>query len=114
MAVEFDALPFVPRRAFTVFRVPGEEVRGEHAHRRCHQLLIATAGHLRVLVDNLQDRRSVALDSPDRGLHIPPMTWGVQFGFSADAVLLVLASRPYDADDYIRDYEEFIQLKAKE
>src|SRR5690606_5093207 len=105
-------LPFVPQRYFLVFGVPSRETRGEHAHRACHQFLVCTHGSVRVLADDGRGRREFLLDSPDAGLHLPPMTWGTQFQYSPDAVLLVLASHAYDAGDYIRDYDEFLSLVA--
>ena len=109
MAAEFAGLPFPPRRIFTVYDVPSESVRGAHAHRACSQFLICLAGGLSCLVDDGSAREEVRLASPDVGLHIPPMIWGTQWRYSRDAVLLVLASHPYDAADYIRDYEEFLE-----
>lgn len=105
-------LPFAPQRYFLVFGVPSRETRGEHAHRECHQFLVCTHGSVRVLADDGRGRREFLLDSPDAGLHLPPMTWGTQFQYSPDAVLLVLASHAYDAGDYIRDYDEFLALVA--
>jgi UDP-2-acetamido-3-amino-2,3-dideoxy-glucuronate N-acetyltransferase len=106
-ALEFAGLPFTPARAFTVFGVPSAEVRGEHAHRTCHQLLLCVNGSLTVLVDDGRTRSEVVLADSSVGLYIPPLIWGSQFGYSADAVLVVLASHPYDSADYIRDYETF-------
>ena len=105
---EFDDLPFVPARCFFVHDVPSKEVRGEHAHRQCHQLLICVSGEVSVMVDDGHERAQVVLDSPDLGLHVPPMVWASQFCYSGDAVLMVLASMAYDPDDYIRDYDRFI------
>jgi UDP-2-acetamido-3-amino-2,3-dideoxy-glucuronate N-acetyltransferase len=112
-AMEFSGLPFSPTRAFTVFGVPSAEVRGEHAHRVCHQFLLCVNGSLAVLVDDGSERGEVVLDDPSVGLYLPPLIWGSQFGYSADAVLVVLASHPYDGADYIRDYEEFRALVAR-
>lgn len=105
-------LPFVPTRYFLVFDVPSRETRGEHAHRQCHQFLVCVHGSVRVLADDGLHRREFTLDAPDAGLHLPPMTWGTQYRYSADAVLLVFASHAYDAGDYIRDYDEFLALAA--
>lgn len=105
-----DELPFEPRRFFTVFGVPSVDVRGEHAHRECEQFLVAVAGSLAVVVDDGHRRQEYALDSPGVGLHLPAMTWAVQYKYSRDAVLLALASHPYSAADYIRDYDEFLEL----
>jgi hypothetical protein len=102
-------LPFVPRRFFLVFKVPPQEVRGEHAHRECHQFLICASGSCTVAVDDGHDRTEFLLDRPNLGLHVPPMVWAIQHKFSSDAVLMVLASHPYDPADYIRDYQEFLQ-----
>ena len=103
-------VPFQAKRAFMVYDVPSREVRGEHAHWRCSQFLICVRGSCAVVVDDARQRREVLLDRPDLGLLLPPMTWGIQYKYSADALLLVFASDPYDADDYIRDYDQFRQL----
>ena len=103
-------LPFRPVRYFLVLRVPGPEVRGEHAHRNAHQLLICVTGECTVMVNDGAERAEVVLDRPDVSLHLPPMVWAAQFRYSADAVLMVLCSHIYDADDYIRDYDEFERL----
>jgi acetyltransferase-like isoleucine patch superfamily enzyme/dTDP-4-dehydrorhamnose 3,5-epimerase-like enzyme len=107
-AMEFASqCPFDPKRLFMVHGVPNKSVRGEHAHHECHQFLIAASGSVTVSVDDGKNRGSVVLNSPDRGLYIPPLTWGSQYQFSSDAVLLVLASHEYDDTDYIRDYSQF-------
>jgi acetyltransferase-like isoleucine patch superfamily enzyme/dTDP-4-dehydrorhamnose 3,5-epimerase-like enzyme len=103
-----DHLPFVPQRYFLVFDVPSEEVRGEHAHKKLHQFLICVKGSCTVMVEDGHHRDEIMLDSPDRGIHIPPMVWAIQYKYSSDAVLLVLASDVYDPDDYIRDYDEYL------
>jgi UDP-2-acetamido-3-amino-2,3-dideoxy-glucuronate N-acetyltransferase len=107
-------IPFLPKRYFLVFNVPSVKTRGEHAHRRCHQFLICVKGSVAVVVDDGRNRREVLLDAPNQGLHLPPMTWGIQYKYSADAVLLVFASDYYDAGDYIRDYTEFTALVRAE
>jgi UDP-2-acetamido-3-amino-2,3-dideoxy-glucuronate N-acetyltransferase len=101
-------VPFVPRRYFIVFDVPGKDVRGEHAHRRCHQFLVCLRGSLSVVLDDGKSSEEIVLDRPSIGLYLPPMIWAVQYRYSADALLLVFASDPYDAGDYIRDYDEFL------
>ncbi len=102
-----EHFPFTPRRYFLVFDVPSEDLRGEHAHHVCHQLLICVHGSCRALVDDGTARREILLDRPDIGLYMPPMIWGTQYRYTQDAVVLVLASHPYDAADYIRTYDEF-------
>lgn len=101
-------LPFEPKRYFLVFDVPSSELRGEHAHKECHQFLICAHGSCRVLLDDGTSRCEVVLDRPELGIHMPPRVWGTQYRYSKDAVLLVFASHGYDPDDYIRNYDEFI------
>ena len=105
-------LPFSPARYFVVYGVPSREVRGEHAHHRCEQFLVCLAGSCAVVADDGQNRAEIALDSPDIGVYLPPLVWGVQYRYSKDAVLLVLASRAYEADDYIRDYDDFLKARG--
>jgi UDP-2-acetamido-3-amino-2,3-dideoxy-glucuronate N-acetyltransferase len=100
-------MPFTPHRYFVVFNVPSTESRGAHAHRQCAQLLVAMHGSLSVVVDDGTHRQQFLLDSPSVGLHIPPMVWGIQYRYSTDTVLLVLASHAYSSDDYIRDYAQY-------
>ncbi|MGY4829776.1 WxcM-like domain-containing protein [Sphaerotilaceae bacterium SBD11-9] len=110
---EFDRqIPFMPKRYFMVFGVPNREIRGEHAHHQCHQFLICIRGSCAVVADDGEHKVEVTLDSPDRGIYLPPMTWGIQYKYSADALLLVFASDYYDSADYIRDYGDFIRISA--
>jgi len=101
-------LPFSPARYFVVFGVPSIELRGEHAHKRCQQFLICLHGSCRVLLDDGKRRCEVLLDRPDMGVYMPEMIWGTQYRYSPDAVLLVFASRPYEAEDYLRTYDDFL------
>jgi UDP-2-acetamido-3-amino-2,3-dideoxy-glucuronate N-acetyltransferase len=108
---EFDkTVPFIPKRYFFVFDVPSSETRGEHAHRQCKQFLICVKGRCSVVADDGRNRQEFLLDKPNLGLYLPPMTWGIQYRYSADATLLVFASEYYDADDYIREYSDFLKL----
>lgn len=105
---EFESdIPFKPLRYFLVYDVPTREVRGEHAHKVCDQFLICVRGSCGVLVDDGRNRTEVTLDRPNLGVYMPAMTWGTQYRYSPDAVLLVFASHRYDPDDYIRSYDEF-------
>lgn len=101
-------VPFLPQRYFIVFDVPSTELRGEHAHKQCQQFLICLHGSCRLLLDNGFQRCEVILDRPDMGVYMPEMVWGTQYQYSPDAVLLVFASLPYEADDYLRTYDEFL------
>ncbi|MFN0029665.1 MAG: WxcM-like domain-containing protein [Acidimicrobiales bacterium] len=106
--MEFQGdFPFVPLRQFIVSGVTSGHVRGEHAHRRCSQFLTCVSGSMEVLVDDGWRRARVRLDRPSVGLLVPPGVWAAQFNFTSDAVLVVLASRPYEAEDYIRDYSDY-------
>ena len=93
-----------------MFDVPSKDVRGEHAHRACEQVLVCLRGSVACIVDDGADRTEVVLDRPDVGLYMPAMTWGTQYRYTDAAVLGVFASLPYDSDDYIRGYEEFLGL----
>lgn len=99
--------PFQPQRHFVVFGVPPNVSRGEHAHKRCQQLLICVHGRCVAMVDDGTARREFVLDDPSIGLYVPPLIWGTQHSYSGEAVLLVFASEPYDASEYIRDYDAF-------
>jgi UDP-2-acetamido-3-amino-2,3-dideoxy-glucuronate N-acetyltransferase len=101
-------IPFEPRRFFSVMQVPSKDVRGAHAHRRCKQFLVCQCGSVAVVVDDGRVREEVVLDDPRLGLYVPPMVWAVQYRYTQDAILLVLASDPYQPADYIRDYDEFL------
>ncbi len=106
-------LPFTPQRYFMVFSVPSVDVRGEHAHRQCHQFLVCVKGSCAVVVDDGQNRAEIMLDQPNLGLYVPPMIWATEYKYSEDAILLVLASEIYKAEDYIRDYDQFLNEVRK-
>lgn len=104
-------VPFEVKRYFLVYGVSSQQIRGEHAHRTLHQFLICVHGSCHVVADDGSTRQEFVLDQPFIGLHLQPMTWGVQYKYSNDAVLLVLASDSYSAADYIRDYDEYLALR---
>jgi UDP-2-acetamido-3-amino-2,3-dideoxy-glucuronate N-acetyltransferase len=106
-------VPFEVKRYFLVFDVASEQVRGEHAHRTLHQFLVCVAGRCHVVTDDGTSRHEAVLESPAKGVYIPPMVWATQYKFTRDAVLLVLASEYYDPADYIRDYGDFLALRHK-
>jgi acetyltransferase-like isoleucine patch superfamily enzyme/dTDP-4-dehydrorhamnose 3,5-epimerase-like enzyme len=103
-------IPFQPKRYFIVSEVPGKEVRGEHAHKKCEQFLVCVHGTVSVVVDDGSAAEEIELNQSNQGLYVPPMIWAVQYKYSPDAMLLVFASDYYDAADYVRDYEEFRAL----
>lgn len=104
----FREIPFAVRRIFYLYDVPGGESRGAHAHKDCHQFLIAASGAFEVLLDDGRTKRLVQLNRPYIGLHIPPKIWASEINFSSGSICLVLASTPYDEHDYIRDYESYL------
>lgn len=108
-----DDIPFAPTRYFVISQVPSKELRGEHAHRTCHQFLVCLSGSCRVLLDDGSSRFQVTLDRPELGLYMPAMIWGTQYSYSPDAVLLVFASHHYEPNDYIHSYDEFLALAHK-
>ncbi|MDR3011740.1 MAG: FdtA/QdtA family cupin domain-containing protein [Chitinispirillales bacterium] len=105
-------VPFDIRRVFYLYDIPGGESRGAHAHRECHQFLIAASGAFEVALDDGKAKRTVLLNRPHYGLHILPGIWAAEQGFSSGSICLVLTSHLYDADDYIRDYQEYLAWMA--
>ena len=99
---------------FIINDVPFENnLRGQHAHKRCHQYLIALNGEVEVTVDNGHLKQTFLLNDLHKGLHIPPLVWGTQTFKTKESILLVFASDNYSADDYISDYNEFKQMTNK-
>lgn len=105
------SFPFDVQRIFYLYDIPGGESRGAHAHRECHQFLIAAGGSFEVLLDDGKLKRQIFLNRPDVGLHIPPGIWASELNFSSGAICLVLASHTYNENDYLRDYSEFLHLR---
>jgi len=105
-----QSLPFLPKRYFIVFDVTEGQTRGGHAHNTIHQLLVCVKGSCLVALDDGKIRDEVWLDRPELALYLPPRIWATQKQFSRDAVLMVLASDLYNPDEYIRDYEEFLNI----
>lgn len=106
-----EQVPFSIARVFYIYDIPGGEDRGAHAHKECHQFLIAVSGSFEIELDDGKTKRTVVLNRPYYGLHIPPGVWAAEKGFSSGAICLVLASEKYCVDDYIRVYEDFIKYK---
>jgi hypothetical protein len=106
-----ENLPFVVKRVFYLYDIPGGEARGAHSHKTCHQFLVAASGSFEIVLDDGRNKRTVLLNRPFYGLHIPPGIWAAEQGFSSGSVCMVLASHKYDEADYIRDYQEFLEYK---
>lgn len=106
-----ESLPFLPKRYFIVFNVGEGQTRGDHAHRKVHQLLVCVKGACKVCIDDGTTREDVLLDRPELALYLPPGIWATQRDFSRDTVLMVLASEVYDPEEYIKDYQEFVAMR---
>lgn len=104
-------LPFQIKRVFYLYDIPGGESRGAHAHKKCHQFLVAASGSFEVLTNDGMDQKQFQLNRSNVGLYIPPGIWASEVNFSSGSVCLVLASDLYDESDYIRDYKELINYK---
>ena len=104
-------VPFEIKRIFYLYDIPAGESRGAHAHKNCHQFLVAASGSFEVMVEDGKNKKVVQLNRPYYGLHVPPGIWACELNFSSGAICLVLASETYNAADYIRDYNEFKSLR---
>ena len=112
-AQDGDHLPFPVRRFFALYGVAPDAMRGGHAHRRQHQLLVVFGGALKITVDDGQTRATLTLDRPTLALHALPMLWLELTDFTPGAVCLCLTSDVYSEQDYVRDREEFVRLTGK-
>jgi len=104
-------VPFEIKRVFYLYDIPGGEDRGAHAHKHCHQLLVAASGSFDIMLDDGKDKKIINLNRPFYGLHILPGIWAAEQNFSSGAICLVLTSEKYDPNDYIREYNEYIKFK---
>ncbi|HEY9001040.1 MAG TPA: FdtA/QdtA family cupin domain-containing protein [Mucilaginibacter sp.] len=104
-------IPFAIKRVFYLYDIPGGESRGAHAHKECHQFLIAASGSFEVSLNDSRTQRTVQLNRPYLGLHIPPGIWASEINFSSGAICLVFASHTYNEKDYIRDYNDFLSTR---
>ena len=111
---EIAYVPFDVKRVYYLYDVPGGENRGSHAHKNLSQLIIAASGSFRVTLDDGKCKRSFFLNRPYQGLYVKPGMWRDLEDFSSGAVCMVLASEVYQAEDYIRDYDEFIKYRNED
>lgn len=111
---EFVDIPFRIKRIYYLYDTKAGVIRGKHAHKSLQQILVCVHGSCKVNLDNGHEKTTVLLDKPYEGLYIANNVWREMFDFSADAVLLVLASELYDEDDYIRNYDAFIRYINQE
>jgi len=106
-----ETLPFDVKRVYYLYDVPGGESRGSHAHKELTQLIIAASGSFKVTLNDGKVRRTFFLNRPYQGLYVKPGIWRDLEDFSSGAVCMILASEVYQKEDYIRDYEEFLQFR---
>lgn len=106
-------LPFDVKRVYYLYDIPGGESRGSHAHKELEQLIVAASGSFKVTLDDGKVKRTFFLNRPYQGLLVKPGLWRDLEDFSSGAVCMVLASEVYQAEDYIRDYDEFIKFRGE-
>jgi len=106
--VEKDTVPFEIKRVYYLFDVPSSASRGGHAHKEQAALLIPLSGSFDVVLDDGNERKTVTLNKPDKGLLIHRNIWRELENFSSGAVCMVISSGEFDEDDYVRDFDEFL------
>ena len=104
-------IPFVIRRTYWLYDVPGGECRGGHAYRENQEFIVALSGSFDVVLDDGMEKKVFTLNRSYYGLYVPKGLWREMENFSTNALALVLSSSDYDASDYIRNYDEFLNLK---
>ncbi len=111
---EFRDIPFRIKRVYYMYKTGPGVHRGFHAHKTLEQIMICVHGSCKVLLDNGKEKKVVYMETPYEGLYIPHHFWREMYDFSEDAVLMVLASEIYHEEDYIRNYDEFLQWIREE
>ncbi len=106
-------IPFEIKRVYYISKVEQGVTRGFHSHRKLHQVLICLNGSVKIRLKNLDSEEVVELNEPSLGLYIGPYIWREMFDFTEGSVLLVLASEYYDEDDYIRNYDYYLEEAKK-
>ena len=106
-----EHIPFVIRRTYWLYDVPGGECRGGHAYRENQEFIVAMSGSFDVILDDGMQKQTFALNRSYYGLYVPKGLWREMENFSTNSLALILSSTDYDANDYVRDYEEFLKLK---
>jgi hypothetical protein len=106
-------LPFSVKRVFYIYDIPGGKGRGAHAHKECHQFIVAASGSFEIELNDGKIKRTIVLNRPYFGLHILPGIWAAEKSFSSGAICLVLTSHKYDEIDYIKRYNDFINYRKQ-
>lgn len=107
---EYSDIPFKIKRVYYMYDTIEGVVRGHHAHKKLQQILICIHGSCKILLDNGSEKKIVYMEKPYEGLFIPNDMWREMYDFSSDAVLMCLASEVYSEEDYIRDYNDFLEF----
>lgn len=110
---QFKNVPFDIKRVYWTYDIPGGESRGSHAHKKCQSFIVAVSGSFTVRLDDGEKHETYHLNHPYQGLLVSTGVWRTLEDFSSGAVCLALASEPYDEDDYIREYDEFLEYIRK-
>lgn len=108
-----NTIPFSINRVYYIYGTDSNVARGFHAHKTLQQMAVCVAGKCTMLLDDGDGKEEVIMESPTQGVLIDPMIWHEMHSFSADCVLLVLASAHYDESDYIRDYDDFLRQASQ-
>lgn len=104
-------IPFVIKRTYWLYDVPGGECRGGHAYRENEEFIIALSGSFDVVLDDGKEKRIFTLNRSYYGLYVPKGLWREMENFSTNSLAMILSSTGYDANDYVRDYDSFLKLK---
>ena len=104
-------IPFVIRRTYWLYDVPGGECRGGHAYRENQEFIVALSGSFDVILDDGHEKKLYTLNRSYYGLYVPKGLWREMDNFSTNSLAMILSSTDYDASDYVRDYDEFLKLK---
>lgn len=108
-----NQLPFKIRRSYWIYDVPGGESRGGHAFKTSEEFIVALSGSFDVVLDNGSEKKTYTLNRSYYGLYVPKMCWREMVNFSTNSLALIVSSTDYNADDYIRDHDEFLRLVKK-
>ena len=111
---EMKNIPFEIKRSFWIYDVPGGETRGGHAYKETQEFIVALSGSFDVVIDDGKIKQTFSLNRSYYGLYVPQMMWRQMINFSTNSLALIVASTEYDANDYIRDYSEFLKAKNNE
>lgn len=107
-------IPFVIRRTYWLYDVPGGECRGGHAYRENQEFIVALSGSFDVVLDDGTEKKAFTLNRSYYGLYVPKGLWREMENFSTNSLAMILSSTDYDANDYVRNYDEFLSLKRED